>query len=46
MTVKPRTIAVLLTAFFGLSGCAALIGAGGIVAADKIAEQDGDEGLF
>lgn len=46
MNVKPWTLAVLLAASFGLSGCAALIGAGGVVAADKVAEQDGDEGLF
>ncbi|MGG7644184.1 hypothetical protein ACQ5SP_05170 [Rhodovulum sp. YNF3179] len=30
----------------GLTGCAPLIGAGAIVAADELAERDGDDGLF
>ena len=31
---------------FGVTGCAPLIGAGAIVAADEMAERDGGDGLF
>ena len=42
MTRKPLMIAALLMSSLALSGCAAaLLGAGGAIAADEIAEDDG-----
>ena len=44
-----KTIWIVLTLFIGgtaLSGCAPLDGAGVFVAADELAERDGDDGLF
>ena len=47
MTWKTWMAIALLTGVTGLSACGPLVGAGAVVAADKIAEEEnGDEGLF
>lgn len=40
-----KTLAALCAVVF-LSNCAPLIGAGAVIGADAVAEQDGDQGLF
>ena len=40
-------LVIALLAAFQLSGCAAAVGAGAVVVADKILEEEnGDDGLF
>lgn len=41
MTTRLCLILTLMTGAFALSGCAAAVGAGGVIAADEIAEDRG-----
>ena len=41
MTRTPWLIALILSAGLGLSGCAALVGAGAAIGADQAAEDEG-----
>lgn len=46
MTKKFWIILTFIAGSVALSGCGPAIGAGAVIAADKVAEEDGDEGLF
>lgn len=41
-----RPLWLILALLFPLSGCGLALGAGGAIAADEVAEDDGDDGLF
>lgn len=46
MTTKLWLVLTLLLSATALSACGPAIGAAGVIAADEVAEDDGDDGLF